>query len=129
MQSRATTFQVVHFLFWFRRMAYLLQLAVLISLKSTTICKNQQIRGCVGLAGIANFPCRLAGSIKSSMSAQFATVAASNLLQPSGIYLLRNVECCCTCIYIECCRLAGFLLVPVFASMAIMQDSVDCIQY
>ena len=89
MRSRATTFQVVHLLFWHQHMAYLLRLAVLISLKSTQrSASTSKFRGCMGLAGMANFPCRLAGSIKSSMTAQFAT--ASKFIQAKWYILITQ---------------------------------------
>ena len=111
-------------------MANSLQLAVLVSLKSTQrSASTSKFRGRMGLAGMANFPCRLAGSIKSSMSAQFA--AASNFIEAKWYILITQYGVLLHVyiyIYIECCRLADFLLVPVFANMA-MQDSVNGIQY
>lgn len=132
MRSRATRYLVVHLLFWYQHMAYLLQLAILVSLKSTQqSASTSSFHGCMGLAGMANFP---GESWKCWQAAQNEARQLNLLLRaistkPSGIYLLCNVGCCCTCIFVECCRLAGFLLLPVFASMAIMQDNVDCIEY
>lgn len=72
-------------------MAYLLQLAVLVSLKSAQPSEStSKVRGCMALAGMANFPCRLAGSIKSSVSAQFAT--ASYFIEAKWYILITQCE-------------------------------------
>lgn len=57
MQSRATTLQVVHLLFWYQHIAYLLQLAVLVSLESTQqSASTSRFCGGMSLAGMACFP-------------------------------------------------------------------------